>query len=181
VNTWVPFETDRLLVRPWKVTDASTVVEASREPAIAEAMGLPSPSSVEDAHRWIESQFVDPERGFRLAVVERSREEAIGHVTLIFADDGRWAIGYWLLPRCRGRGLATEAVASLVDHAFAEAGARRLEARIEPPNEPSERLVAGLGFTREGILRAYEEYGGRRHDMAMWSLLPTDRKKRAGD
>jgi ribosomal-protein-alanine N-acetyltransferase len=52
----------------------------------------------------------------------------------------------------------------------------RIEALIEPPNLPSQRLVEKLGFTREGLLRDYEFTRGKFDNLYIYSLLKTDVK-----
>lgn len=61
-------------------------------------------------------------------------------------DAGVVEIGYGLAPAARGRGLATEAVAALVAHAF-ERGVRAVRAEVETGYAASERVVMRAGFT----------------------------------
>lgn len=58
-------------------------------------------------------------------------------------------IGYTIFPEHRRRGYATEAVRALLDHAQAQ-GVRHFIASVGPENEPSLRLVRGLGFREVG-------------------------------
>jgi hypothetical protein len=41
-------------------------------------------------------------------------------------------------------------------------------------NAASQRVAGHAGFTREGILRAYEERKCERHDVVAYSLVPAD-------
>jgi RimJ/RimL family protein N-acetyltransferase len=61
-------------------------------------------------------------------------------------DAGVVEIGYGLAPEARRRGLATEAVAGLVDHARSR-GARRVRAEIDADNTASRAVVERAGFT----------------------------------
>lgn len=54
----------------------------------------------------------------------------------------------------------------------------RLELYVEPWNEASWRTAEKAGFRREGLLRQYQEVGGERRDMFMYSLLNTDLPER---
>ncbi|MBA2474656.1 MAG: GNAT family N-acetyltransferase [Actinobacteria bacterium] len=59
-------------------------------------------------------------------------------------------VGYTVFPPWRGRGLATEAVVSLLDWVRSERGIRHVVASVAPGNEPSLALVRRLGFVQTG-------------------------------
>ena len=61
--------------------------------------------------------------------------------------------------------------------AFAALCIARLEILVEPYNVASQRVAARAGFQREGLLRSYEEFHGRRLDLIMHSLLTTDQER----
>jgi len=65
-------------------------------------------------------------------------------------DQGRLEVGYRVEPPYRRRGYARESVQALFDWAASKHGIHRFLASISPTNEPSLRLVAGLGFVRTG-------------------------------
>jgi RimJ/RimL family protein N-acetyltransferase len=67
-------------------------------------------------------------------------------------------VGYRLARRSWGRGIATEAAAALIDHAFATLGLPRLVAVTYPDNHPSRHVLGKLSFTHEGP----REYRGAR-------------------
>jgi RimJ/RimL family protein N-acetyltransferase len=58
--------------------------------------------------------------------------------------------------------------------AFEALSAARVQLVAEPENEPSLRVAEKAGFTREGVLRSYMEFNGRRRDGVMYSLLRQD-------
>lgn len=59
-------------------------------------------------------------------------------------------VGYALLPAARGRGLAREAVAATLAHAFGPLALPRVLAIVSPGNVASVRLLEGLGLARTG-------------------------------
>jgi RimJ/RimL family protein N-acetyltransferase len=61
------------------------------------------------------------------------------------------AIGYWLLPAARGRGLATSAVRLLSDWLIAERGTTTLRIFTDPANVASQRVAERSGFSRIGV------------------------------
>lgn len=64
-------------------------------------------------------------------------------------------IGYWVDSQHASGGVATAAVALGVDHAFTAAGLHRLEATVRPDNAASLRVLAKLGFRKEGLFERY--------------------------
>ena len=97
----------------------------------------------------------------------------IGTSTLYAIDrkNGRAEIGFILRASCHGRGYAREAVAAVIDHAFRSLGLRRIEADVDPRNETSIRLLEGLGFVREGVLRERWCVDGEITDTLLLGLL----------
>ena len=83
-------------------------------------------------------------------------------------------IGYWVVPNARGRGLAARAVALLAQWALAEAGIARVEAWADSANVTCQRVLAAAGFTREGVLRSFLSFAGRRADAVVFSRIADD-------
>jgi ribosomal-protein-alanine N-acetyltransferase len=83
-------------------------------------------------------------------------------------------IGYWVASRVNGGGVATAAVAMLVDHCFAAAGLHRLEATVRPENQASRRVLAKLGFREEGLFRRYLDVAGAWRDHLCFALTVED-------
>ena len=98
----------------------------------------------------------------------------LGHVWVDVADSHRGSVGYWLLPEARGRGFATRSVQLISRWALEDLGMARLSVLIEPSNDRSQRVAKRSGFVKEGILRSYEEMGGRRVDCVVFSLVRAD-------
>jgi ribosomal-protein-alanine N-acetyltransferase len=80
------------------------------------------------------------------------------------------ALGYWIDRRHAGRGVASTAVALLVDHCFGPVGLHRIEAWVRPENEPSLRLLARIGFREEGVARASLWVDGAWRDHVLLAL-----------
>lgn len=82
----------------------------------------------------------------------------------------RASIGYWILNRHRGRGLAKAAI-SLLPGLARERGLIRLQALIEPDNHASQFVCRAVGFTEEGALCSYHWIGNRNRDIVMFALV----------
>lgn len=77
----------------------------------------------------------------------------IGNLYLAERDYGTCELGFVFNTRFQRQGYATESVRALLDHAFGQAGIRRIVARCNPLNEASWRLMERIGMRREAHLR----------------------------
>lgn len=114
-------------------------------------------------------------------IAARRGDRAIGSCTLYRFDarHRRAELGYALHPQWWGQGLASEAVALALDWGFQRLGLHRIEADIDPRNEASRRLLAGLGFRREGLLRQRFLVDGSATDSEIFGLLQDEWSARA--
>lgn len=65
----------------------------------------------------------------------------------------KFEVGYWCRSGCGGRGLITEAVNALSDHALTVLRANRVELTVDDANVKSWRLAERAGFVLEGVHR----------------------------
>jgi RimJ/RimL family protein N-acetyltransferase len=64
-------------------------------------------------------------------------------------------LGYWLAEPTWRKGFAREGAQAVVDHAFTISRLNRLQARCILGNEPSRRVLVGLGFRPTHIGSTY--------------------------
>ena len=69
------------------------------------------------------------------------------------------------------KGYMKEAIKAVINYGFEHMKLNRIEAFIGPANEASIKLVTGLGFTREGLLRGHYCKNGGIQDSAVYGLL----------
>jgi ribosomal-protein-alanine N-acetyltransferase len=114
--------------------------------------------------------------GVDLTILELGSDVCRGRVGVerISWRHRRAELGLWLAPQARGRGLAPRALRLAADWLFSACGLERVEVQTEPDNEAMLRTAQAAGFTREGILRSYLREHGKRTDIVMLSLLPSD-------
>src|SRR5262245_18610808 len=98
----------------------------------------------------------------------------VGHVWVNLDGSGGGAVGYWILPEARGRGLATRSVRLLARWALGDLELERLKLFAEPENLGSIRVAERSGFQREALLPSHGEINGRMVDQVLFSLLPSD-------
>jgi RimJ/RimL family protein N-acetyltransferase len=151
------------------------VVEACLDPAIARFTFMQEGLDLDGARRWIEDATQGWRNGVpRFAIVDATNGTFLGQVGVSVCGRYQSAeLFYWVTPSARGRGVASSAVSLVCDWAFANA-LERLQLVVHLENDASHHVAARCGFTREGTLRGYERFKGRRPDVVSWSLLATD-------
>ena len=83
----------------------------------------------------------------------------------------RAELGYLLSRPLWGQGLMKEVLPHVVHFGFTTMRLHRIEARVDPRNTGSVRLLRGLGFRQEGLLRDAALSEGRYCDTALMGLL----------
>lgn len=89
-------------------------------------------------------------------------------------ENAKAEIGYDIAKSFWGKGYASEAIYSLLDYAFSSLKMNRIEAKVEPENVNSIKLLQKLNFTFEGTLRQYERIDGKFNDLNIYSKLMSD-------
>ena len=85
-------------------------------------------------------------------------------------------LGYWLLPRYWGQGIAVEVIGEVIRYWQQKKVLHRLEAFVETQNKGSVRVMEKAGFTLEGTMRDCEIKWGKFISLHIYSLLATETK-----
>ncbi|HAH24385.1 MAG TPA: N-acetyltransferase [Prolixibacteraceae bacterium] len=83
----------------------------------------------------------------------------------------RIEIGYWLVEKMTGRGIATAAVRKMINLAFRNMEMNRVQIRCGIGNHKSSAIPRRLGFSFEGIEREGERHNHSYIDLEVYSLL----------
>ena len=165
-----------VLLRDWQDADAPVLVGVCGEWDVCQFTSVPWTYSSAEALAWVERIRHKRSQGslLALAIVEANSGAVVGNVNLTrFSEDGmEAALGYWLLPYARGRGLASAAAVALTNWGFEVLCLERIELAILPDNAPSQRVAERLGARAEGIRQRSHEAGGQWWDMAIYALPP---------
>jgi RimJ/RimL family protein N-acetyltransferase len=143
----------RLRLRPFRPSDAETVVAALNDWAVAQWLIVPlHPYGRGDFEGYAEVVRHDHEGEFPtlFAIGFRGSDELAGSMAVTSNPDGMGEFGYWLARAHWGRGLASEAATAVIMAAKRNPAIRRLVATTDPENEASRRVLAKAGFTLVG-------------------------------
>jgi [ribosomal protein S5]-alanine N-acetyltransferase len=84
-------------------------------------------------------------------------------------------LGYYAHQRYAGQGYMREALEQVLDHAFGALALHRIEANIQPGNQPSIALARGAGFRLEGFSPRYLLIGGQWRDHERYAITADER------
>jgi len=117
-------------------------------------------------------RLAHPLAGWRFAILDG---DAIAG-TISVSDVIRGAfhsahVGYWVDATRNGRGLATQAVADVVDFAFGRGRLHRLQAATLVDNHASQRVLEKNEFERIGLARRYLHIGGDWRDHILFQRI----------
>jgi ribosomal-protein-alanine N-acetyltransferase len=111
------------------------------------------------------------ERAIRWGITRKSDNRLVGTCGYVWLRTYRGEISYELASPYWRQGIMAEALDGIVDFGFAEMGLNRIEAPVMVENVASAQLLRKLGFLEEGVLRQYDFFKGRFHDMRLFALL----------
>lgn len=146
----VILETERLILRPWEVSDAADLYEYAKHPDVGPRTGWAPHTSVEHSREVIVNVLSAPEE---YAIVLRETGKPIGSIGLHIGEasplgipDDEGEIGYWIGVPYWGQGLTPEAVREVMRHGFEDMNLKQLWCRHDIGNNQSGRVQEKCGF-----------------------------------
>jgi len=173
---FVPFpiiKTERLTLRKMRRGDVDDLYDYCRREESCRYSNWTAHQSkavTKEYIRWMQGRYFFRE-GLTFVVEYEGR--VIGTASFAdFDEDYKTVeIGYGINSDYWGKGIGREIVSALLEFAFNTIGVIRVYARVMPENERSAKLLAGLGFTLEGVLRKSTYIKNSYHDVAVYSIL----------
>ncbi len=152
-------QTERLLLRPWKDSDAESLYAYAKDNDIGPIAGWPAHKSIEQSSFIIKHVLSSPET---YAVCLKEEGNPIGAIALklnghtdMSDRDDECELGYWLGKPFWGRGIIPEAARELIRHGFEDLHMRAIWCGYYEGNDKSKRVQEKLGFaycrTTEGL------------------------------
>ncbi|NJL47896.1 MAG: GNAT family N-acetyltransferase [Leptolyngbyaceae cyanobacterium SM2_5_2] len=175
-NPQPTLHTQRLILRPFLLTDAPLVAALAGEPEVAAmTLSIPYPYPVAQAKEWIlqRPQAWQDGQAVNYAITQRD-DILCGSVSLgVDRHHNHAELGYWIGKPYWGQGYATEA-AALIAFGFDTLKLNRLNATHFSDNPASGRVMEKLGMTYEGHRRRFTLRAGKYRDIKLYGLLQED-------
>jgi ribosomal-protein-serine acetyltransferase len=169
---------ERFQLRPLTEADAEelhSLIEANRQ-RLAQWLRWAATQTFGDTVGFIQETEAQAKRndGFQSGIVIDERLAGVIGFIKVDWENRSTGLGYWLGAEHEGRGVMTEAVRAMVDHALQAWELNRVEIRVAAENRRSRAIPERLGFRRDGTLRQAEQANGRYLDSVVYSMLAPD-------
>ena len=153
-------ETERLILRPWAETDAESLYEYAKDPAVGPVAGWPPHKSVDESLDVIKNVLTGAQC---YAICEKAGNKAIGSIELklcghtdMTEKEDECELGYWLGKPFWGKGYMPEAARELLRHGFETLGMTTVWSGYYGGNDNSKRVQDKLGFAYHHTCEAVE-------------------------
>ncbi|QDQ01963.1 GNAT family N-acetyltransferase [Lysinibacillus fusiformis] len=170
--------TKRLLLRKMKKSDAHHLFKIWSDPDVTKFMNISNFTHEGQAHEMIDllEELALNHQAIRFTIIELASNEIVGSCGFNSFDfeNARAEIGYDIAKAYWGNGYAPEGIMALINYAFTNLALNRIEAKVEPENVNSIKVLEKLNFTFEGTLRQYEKSNDVFQDINSYSLLRCD-------
>ncbi len=169
------------MLAPLGSDDRDAFIAYRQHPDVARWQSWTPDYSAADADRLIAGQPPGIEQGsgewLQIGVRDRETGALLGDVAVhALADQpDTYEVGVTLAPAAQGRGVASEALAAIVESLFGEHGAHRVTATSDARNQPVARLLARVGFRHEGRALEADWFKGEWTSVDSWAILAGER------
>lgn len=173
-------QTQRLLLRPMRVSDTDDMYEYAKDPEVTRYLLWRPHTCREYTRSYLEYLAGRYRLGahYEWAMIHRESGRMIGTCGFAGIDcpNSCAELGYVLNPDFRGQGLVVEAARCVMDFAFNTLGLHRIEARYMIENLASRRVMDKLGMRFEGVARSSLLVKGLYRDIGKCAILKEEFK-----
>jgi [ribosomal protein S5]-alanine N-acetyltransferase len=152
-------ETKRLILREMLPTDLDGMYELYSDPEVHKYLGnktITSKDQIVDVINFVRQQYIDFGTG-RWAIIDKKTNEFIGWTGLKFVTNetnnhiNYYDLGYRLIKKFWGQGIATETAFASLNYAFTTLNANEVYAMADCENEGSNKIIKKIGLKFIGI------------------------------
>lgn len=176
----IKIETENLILRKFVLEDAQAMYNnwASDE-EVTKFLSWPAHSSVEVSkdiiNLWIEEYKNNNYYHWAITLKENGNEP-IGGISIVEQKEkvGSVQFGYCIGRKWWNKGVTSQALNALIKFFIKEVGANRIEARHDPLNPNSGKVMLKCGMKYEGTMRQCDINNQGICDTSMYSILAKD-------
>ena len=174
-------ETDRLILRRYVIEDADAMYKNwASDSEVTKFLTWQPHSSVEVSRSIIEDWLKEysDEKYYQWAIVLKDNgNEPIGDISVVQMNEdiSMVHIGYCLGRAWWRRGIMSEALKAVMDFMFDTVKVNRVEARHDPRNPNSGKVMQKCGMKYEGTLRSADRNNQGICDACYYALLRSER------
>lgn len=137
-------ETERLILRPIILEDATDVFEWVSDPVVNRYLPYALYTDIEQVKEWIKS-IQDADNEFAFYVKEIDKVIGTGGISYN-QESKKYELGYNINQKFWGKGYATEAAKAMIKWAYDTLGAREFSAEFATDNVASGKVLEKCGF-----------------------------------
>lgn len=140
-------ETERLILRPLTVADATAVLEWTGDERVSRFMSYTGYNDISIAREWL-SSLADEKTEWKWGFTLKDNGRLIGSGA-IGPDkffEGYWGIGYNIRYDCWNKGYTTEAMKAIIEFAHTELGVNKICSDHAVDNPASGRVMEKCGL-----------------------------------
>lgn len=161
-------------IRPIRYTDLHALHELYHTPEVSPWLPTSFTTGKIMGTAWILKQLMQHSqypKGILLAITTTD-DHLIGAMALEahVPDHARYEVAFELHPSYHRQGIMALALPHLLNIAFGEYHANRLDAYTLTNNIPSQKLLCSIGFEEEGIMKKFRMFRGQYHDVMILGL-----------
>lgn len=177
-KTNIQLESDRLILKNYRIEDLDNVNKLLSEPLVWRYSSTVPTCDIEEARKHLVNTLSNYKEGRReiQALYLKGSHEYIGEAGILSLNQrcGRAVVGYNLLPSFWGCGYATEITKTLVKYLFEDLKVERIEALVCNENEASKKVLEKSGLIHEGLLRNFGYINDRHVDVCYYGMIKSD-------
>lgn len=179
----IRIETDRLILRCFKVSDAENMYNNwAKHSTVTRFLTWSPHKNIQETkkilRKWHRSYI--KKNFFNLAIELKEIEQVIGSISVVHErccwHNGKKVviekeIGYCLGENWWGKGIMSEALTAVIDYIFTHTDATRIVANHAFENLASGKVMKKAGMQYEGTLRQYGTSNYGKQDVCVYSIL----------
>lgn len=143
------FETERLIIRPWKIDDAKNLYEYAKDPEVGPSAGWQPHKNINESE-FVIINFLNGTQCYAICLKHDKKPigciELILHLNKPYMKDNECELGFWIGKPFWGKGYIPEAAKKLITYGFKNLNIKTIWCCHNIKNTKSKRAQEKIGF-----------------------------------